>query len=411
MRFLTILFCLLQCCAYANELLVKDLDNDKIKDTVRYKQSTGNIICRLSTLRFVPIQSKAMDAGDNAGVESTKSGFEFYVNWMRAGYKNQFRYDVKTKKVQLIGMSRYEFGNAVNDGSGESSVNLLTNDYIGNWNYYDVEKDTLVSIPSIKQKMAFGKIYLENFSDETYYGFAEKCAALFEQGKSLAILDSQLSLLAAYSEDTEIIDFDELQLQAQDNLMTYLKQKRLYDKDSIQNLYIVASADSNVRLHTYAYQSGGTRGEVHNPVIQWKKSDGTFGVYALPYEMDFYSIDKLTSKSHNLYLLTGAEKGSSRLFVAMCLVIQIKNDYLILDYPAFFNGSSDLVYFDDLATGDGSCIACIDYEAKTQTIHIKDLGDEDIIGSWEKNAAEIVPKVGKVKSCTFQFDGNKFVRK
>lgn len=54
-------------------------------------------------------------------------------------------------------MSRYEFGNATNEGSGESSVNLLTEDYIGNWNYFDHlannEEGELAKIPTIKTKM------------------------------------------------------------------------------------------------------------------------------------------------------------------------------------------------------------------------------------------------------------------
>ena len=41
----------------------------------------------------------------------------------------------------------------VNDGSGESSVNLLTGDYIGNWNYYDKEKDEIFYKDDCKKSM------------------------------------------------------------------------------------------------------------------------------------------------------------------------------------------------------------------------------------------------------------------
>jgi hypothetical protein len=172
--------------AFSQDQLVKDLDNDTIKDTVYLDREASRLVCKLSTQNFTKIQSKAIDIlNETSGVRATKSGFELYNDWMRAGYGNQFRYDVKTKKMQLIGMSRYEFGNAVNDGSGESSINLLTNDYIGNWNYFDATKEELVKIPTVKTKLALGKIYLDTFNDETYFTYAEKCAALYEKHKQL----------------------------------------------------------------------------------------------------------------------------------------------------------------------------------------------------------------------------------
>ena len=82
-------------------------------------------------------------------------------------------------------MSRYEFGNAANDGSGESSVNLLTGDYIGNWNYSDQETDILIKIPTIKTKMKFKNINLEDFAEETYFNYAEKCAELYHKHKKI----------------------------------------------------------------------------------------------------------------------------------------------------------------------------------------------------------------------------------
>lgn len=129
---------------FGQNKIEKDIDFDGKNDIVLVDTITSTIVCTLSTLNYTSISSKQIEVlNENSGVKATKNGFEFYNNWMRAGYKNQFRYDSKTKKIQLIGMSRYEFGNATNDGSGESSVNLLTGDYIGNWNYYDEKKKGL----------------------------------------------------------------------------------------------------------------------------------------------------------------------------------------------------------------------------------------------------------------------------
>jgi hypothetical protein len=80
-------------------------------------------------------------------------------------------------------MSRYALGNAANDGSGESSVNLLTGDYIGEWNYFDPlankKRGALIKLPAIKTKMSDNKIFLEDFSDAIYYSYADKCSELF----------------------------------------------------------------------------------------------------------------------------------------------------------------------------------------------------------------------------------------
>jgi hypothetical protein len=170
------------------DYLIKDLDNDNIKDSVYLNIKNATIVCKLSSKEFKEISSKPIEILNfHSGVTETKNGFEFFNDWMRAGYKNQFRYNEKTKKIHLIGMSRYEFGNAANDGSGESSINLLTNDYIGDWNYFDLKKDELVKIPTIKTKMKFKTINLEDFGEEVYFGYAEKCAELYYKHKEKMI--------------------------------------------------------------------------------------------------------------------------------------------------------------------------------------------------------------------------------
>src|SRR5690606_39615291 len=95
--------------AFSQEKLLKDLDNDGIKDSIYIDEDRYTIICRLSTQNIEIITSKPIEALNYpSGVKETKNGFEFFNDWMRAGYKNQFKYNPKTKKIQLIGMSRYE---------------------------------------------------------------------------------------------------------------------------------------------------------------------------------------------------------------------------------------------------------------------------------------------------------------
>lgn len=174
---------------FGQKKLVKDIDFDGLKDTVYIDTKTAEIVCRLSSIKFKKIKSKGIETStEDARIEATKNGFEFNSNWMRSGYANQFRYNKALKRVQLIGMSRYEFGNAANDGSGESSVNLLTGDYIGDWNYFDHlannKKGELVKIPTIKARMVFKQTFLEDFNDVTYYNYSDKCSKLYEQAKA-----------------------------------------------------------------------------------------------------------------------------------------------------------------------------------------------------------------------------------
>jgi len=185
-------------------ILLKDLDNDGIRDSTYLSVEDSTIVCRLSTKNFAKMASKPIEILNwQSGVADIEDGFQFFNHWMRAGYENQFRYNSQTKKMQLINISRYEFGNAANDGSGESSVNLLTGDYIGNWNYYDSEKDTLIEMATINTNLNFGTINLEEFSQDTYFDYAEKCAALYNTFRQL---DSEQE--SAFFRDENIQSFN-----------------------------------------------------------------------------------------------------------------------------------------------------------------------------------------------------------
>lgn len=185
-----LLFLLLFAQTRAQNKLVKDIDFDGKNDTVYVDTGKSVIVCRLSSQHYIPVKSQPLEIlNQESGISATENGFEFQNHWMRAGYSNRFRYDKKAKQIRLIGMSRYEFGPANNNGSGESSVNLLTGDYIGDWNFYDdLANDgngELVKIPTIKTKMKFDKIYLTGFSDKVYFDFSKRSAKLYYSRKKL----------------------------------------------------------------------------------------------------------------------------------------------------------------------------------------------------------------------------------
>lgn len=175
--------------AYAQDKLTKDIDFDGKNDTVYIDQKELKIVCRLSTQNFKKLKSKPIEmSSDNTFIKATRNGFEVRNNWMRSGYAGQFRYEKTEKRIRLIGITEYAFGNAANDGSGEASANLLTGDYIGNWNYYDHlannENGELVKIPTIKIKIKFKKIYLEEFDEESYFSYSTQLEGIVEQHKS-----------------------------------------------------------------------------------------------------------------------------------------------------------------------------------------------------------------------------------
>lgn len=182
------LFMLFSTYGFAQESLIKDIDFDGINDTIYIDFKTKEIVCKLSSQGFKTVKSKPLETlSDNARLGATKNGFKYACNWMRSGYTCQFRFSKSFKNVQLIGMSRYELGNAANDGSGESSVNLLTHDYIGNWNYFDANKTRLIKIPTIKTKLIIAKTFLDGFSELSYSEYADQCAELYNKEKKRLI--------------------------------------------------------------------------------------------------------------------------------------------------------------------------------------------------------------------------------
>ncbi|RZL37694.1 MAG: hypothetical protein EOO96_04555, partial [Pedobacter sp.] len=183
--FLFSIFCLT---AFAQDnvkpdTLIVDLDKDVVKDSVYLDRKNDVLSYKLSSQKFRTVKSQQVAFLGKVGLRATKSGFEFYKQYMQTGYACQFRYNPTAKKIHLIGMSRYEFGTATKDGAGESSVNMLTHSYIGNWNYFDKENKAIVALPTIKKRMQLPLTFLDGFSEDFLYKFSDRCADLIESYK------------------------------------------------------------------------------------------------------------------------------------------------------------------------------------------------------------------------------------
>ena len=178
-----LLFCLFPTLIFAQEkILSADFDGDKINDKVYLDSTIGAVVYQLSSQKFKKVASDNFKDSGEIFFDKTKGGFKVNLNQMRASYSYQFRYEKESGKMRLIGMERDEFGPANNDGSGESSVNLLTNNYIGEWNYFDVSKNKLIKMPTIKKKMVFPKTYFDTLMNE-FSTYMDKDVAYYSAEK------------------------------------------------------------------------------------------------------------------------------------------------------------------------------------------------------------------------------------
>jgi hypothetical protein len=172
-----------------------DLDKDLVEDSVIFDRNSAKLICKLSTQQFKTVSSKTFDFEKvSSGIHATKKGFKFSNNYMRTGYDSEFAYNKYTGQIQLIEMKRYEFGPANNDGSGESIIDMLTNIYIANWNYYDLKKDKLIKMPPIQRKMILPVIYLSDYSDDILLKYQDLSVNIFEAHKALLIKKSNTQI-------------------------------------------------------------------------------------------------------------------------------------------------------------------------------------------------------------------------
>ena len=185
------------------ENLIKDLDCDGIRDTVRVEfvfqkdinlDNYSYIVCRLSSQQFTEVRSGKLFADYLSfleirfGITDVEEGFEFYTDYTRGGDRALFRYDEQARDVRLTSMSRYEIGDADGDGKGESTIDLRTYNYEGDWFAYDYNRDTLFKIPTIRQEMNLGIVFLDTFDDEIISEYSSRCSSLRYEEKMKIIV-------------------------------------------------------------------------------------------------------------------------------------------------------------------------------------------------------------------------------
>lgn len=171
--------------AQTTRKIVKDFDGDGKKDSVFIDSDKDILMLWLSTQKYKRVESKEithLNFGNT--LVRTKKGFEFWNDYGRSGWINVFEYNKTAKKMQLVQMRRNDdrLGrDNPNQRLYESTVNLLTNKYVG---VVETEVKGKVVKQYINAEMVFPKTYLETFSDAINFDYQEKCIALYDRNVS-----------------------------------------------------------------------------------------------------------------------------------------------------------------------------------------------------------------------------------
>ncbi|RZK18792.1 MAG: hypothetical protein EOO86_09290, partial [Pedobacter sp.] len=168
--------------AQSTRRLVKDFDGDLKKDSVWIDDDKKVLILRLSSQKYKKLESKPiyyLNFGNT--LVATKSGFEFWNNYDRSGFISVFKYSKTAKKMQLVQMRRTDdiLGrDHPNEGLFESSIDLVTNKYVGVIKR-EVKGKTVKTF--INSEITYPKTYLETFGDAINFDYQEKCIAEYEK--------------------------------------------------------------------------------------------------------------------------------------------------------------------------------------------------------------------------------------
>ncbi|MDO7849391.1 hypothetical protein Q5H92_23710 [Hymenobacter sp. M29] len=212
-----------------------------------------------------------------------------------------------------------------------------------------------------------------------------------ELKKNLAIIEA--------STEGESEEIDQLLTKTTRQLVAYLGAHAVSAaaaKDLGLDLTVGPADAASVRVYTFSYSSGGTRGTIHRPVVQWKTAAGQLRAYALREECFFNEIHPLPVAGRIFYLLLGMEQGDSQCYNSEAFVFELKGNYLLL--PSAFGKTSALLL----------CNAPMAYEAGKQTLRIDFDDDELIIDDKDRLAISGYRRKPGAKRLRLQLSGGSF---
>jgi len=144
-----------------------DKDGKMDKFEIKNKDSVFFISYLLTSEPKITHYSKSIGLnGINSMLQLQNNVVILTNSFMRSANYFKFRYDLQLRKFKLIGYENEQFGNAVHNGAGLSSYNLLTGNYVANWSYYNERKNKLFSTPTIRKKIPTKVYIISQFGDE-----------------------------------------------------------------------------------------------------------------------------------------------------------------------------------------------------------------------------------------------------
>lgn len=162
---------------------------------------------------------------------------------------------------------------------------------------------------------------------------------------SASKLKHDIQALADYDNgNTPELDIDSVAAETAYQATAYLKVHELPAAQAEtfgMELSVDSEDASHLRIYTFGYTSGGTRGSVSVSVLQWRNQAGQLAAYPLPVACTFNAIYKLASPGRTMYLLLGYERLNAPSMLNQALVVELKGKYLVLDNAVF--GQSPLL--------------------------------------------------------------------
>lgn len=167
----------------AQSILIKDIDQDKIMDTIQYDFNTDMIVGKLSSLSYEPIHSLALvTLSDSVGVVDHKEGFEFFIQWQYSSAHVVFQYNKRRKRLVSVILQRRDKGELITSHhNGSSILEIPKNLYTGSWEYWDVDTKQLTAYPTIKEKLSYDKIDLDKFDINYLSGYLNDCRQILSK--------------------------------------------------------------------------------------------------------------------------------------------------------------------------------------------------------------------------------------
>lgn len=148
--------------------LAADFDSDGKQDTISVIERGDHLyVCASLQNGQLALQSK--DAPYCCSyLEFVKNVVVLHSTGMRAFSTWRFRYNAALRNFQMIGWDTESFGNGANDGSGTSSLNLLTGTFIAKYNSWDRKQGKLIALPVVSRKVKITRrILLTDFGEDS----------------------------------------------------------------------------------------------------------------------------------------------------------------------------------------------------------------------------------------------------